>query len=395
MNKNAWKTWFVLMVFTVGTSMISPLLPLYQEKFNLSNGEIVLVFVIYTFAVVPSMLLLGNLADQVGRKKVIWPAMLLLTAASFLFAWPSGTFTLYLCRVLQGLAVGAFLGTCTAYVVDLAEPSQKAMAAVQAGVSLRLGFGIGPGVAGLIAQYMGNPLSLPFQLHVLLMLLGMGALVSMPETIDGNGFSGLRVKIGVPEEHRKAFFLFIAPSAFMLTVLDGTVLSLAPLFIVDVLSCRNFAVIGLVSFLVLAAGSWSQLLAANLHPKRSIISGVLLGAASLFLFLLSANVHRASIIVAAAVLIGASAGLIMKGGVTLCGLMVPPEDRSKLLSAYYVSCYLGLLVPLATGYISDSTGLFNALALLSTCLSVLAAALVLGASRILKEVAEVEREMAG
>jgi len=393
MNKNAWKAWFVLMVFTVGTSMISPLLPLYLEKFKLSNGEIILVFVIYTFAVVPSMLVLGNLADQIGRRKVIWPAMFLLTASSLLFANASTTFTLYLGRIFQGLAVGAFLGTCTAYVVDLAEPSKKALAAVRAGVSLRLGFGIGPGIAGIIAQYMSNPLTLPFYIHVFLMLLGMGALVSIPETIKEKRFSGLSVKIGVPGEHRKAFFLFIAPSAFILTVLDGTVLSVAPLFIVEVLSYRNFAIIGLVSFLVLAAGGFSQLLATRLHPKRSIIIGLLLGTASLFLFLLSAGLHQVGILVAAAILIGAAAGLIMKGGVTLCGLMVPMEDRGKLLSAYYVSCYLGLLVPLVMGYLSDSIGLFKALALLCICLSVFAVVLSLGSSRILKEVAEVEKQL--
>lgn len=393
MNKNAWKAWFVLMVFTVGTSIVSPLLPLYQEKFKLSNGAIVLVFVIYTFAVIPSMLVLGNLADQFGRKKVLWPAMILLTVASLLFGCASGPLALYLGRVLQGLALGAFLGTCTAYIVDLADPSQKALAAVRAGVSFRLGFGIGPGIAGLIAQYLNNPLTLPFQLHVFLMLLGMGALLSIPETIEGKGSPGLRVKIGVPREHRKAFFLFIAPSAFMLTVLDGTVLSVAPLFIVDVLIYRNFAIIGLVSFLVMAAGGFSQLLAANLHPKRSIIGGVLLGASSLFLFLLSAGLHRVSITLAASTLIGAAAGLILKGGVTLCGLMVPPEDRGKLLSAYYVSCYLGLLVPLATAYLSDMIGLFNALAFLAICLSALAGVLALGTSRILKAVAEVEREL--
>lgn len=128
MNKNAWKAWFVLMVFTAGTSMVSPLLPLYQEEFGLSNGAVVLVFVIYTFAVTPSMLALGNLADQAGRKTVIWPAMLVLTFASLLLAGAPGPFALYLGRVLQGLALGAFLGNCTAYIVDLAESSQKARA---------------------------------------------------------------------------------------------------------------------------------------------------------------------------------------------------------------------------------------------------------------------------
>jgi hypothetical protein len=64
---------------------------------------------------------------------------------------------------------------------------------------------------------------------------------------------------------------------------------------------------------------------------------------------------------------GAAAGLVFKGGLDLCTQIAPVEDRGKLLSAYYVACYLGgFSVPLlVVGVVSDLVGLQVALGCLS------------------------------
>ena len=62
---------------------------------------------------------------------------------------------------------------------------------------------------------------------------------------------------------------------------------------------------------------------------------------------------------------GAAAGLVFKGGIDLCTQIAPVQDRGKLLSSYYVACYLGgFSVPLLViGVLSDVIGLTAALAL--------------------------------
>jgi hypothetical protein len=64
---------------------------------------------------------------------------------------------------------------------------------------------------------------------------------------------------------------------------------------------------------------------------------------------------------------GAAAGLVFKGGLDLCTQIAPVEDRGKLISSYYVACYLGgFSVPLLViGALSDLMGLTTALAILS------------------------------
>lgn len=371
MNSKAWKAMFVLMVFTIGTSMVSPLLPLYKETFHLSQGSTTLIFAIYALAVLPTMLLFGQLSDQIGRKRVIWPAMILGITASALLGSSHSVVTLYLGRLAQGLGIGAFLGTCTAYVVDLADPKAKLIAAVMAGVSFRLGFGVGPGLAGAMAQYLPYPLQLTFGVHILLMIIAMVVLAATPETIEHRKFERISVDMGIPKDHKLPFVLFVLPSAFILTVMDSTVLSLAPSFLNDIMGFRNLAIIGLVSFLVLAAGGFSQILAVYFQPKRSIMIGLVVGVTSFYLFFLAVQLHNVFFIVIASALIGASNGLILKGGVTMCSLLVPQEERGRLISTLYAVCYSGILVPLGTGYLADRIGLFQAMMALVLFLTVI------------------------
>ena len=81
----------------------------------------------------------------------------------------------------------------------------------------------------------------------------------------------------------------------------------------------------------------------------------------------SAPAESASLALTAVAATGAATGLVFKGGIDLCTQIAPVQDRGKLLSAYYVACYLGgFSVPLLViGLLSDAIGLTGALACLS------------------------------
>jgi hypothetical protein len=84
-----------------------------------------------------------------------------------------------------------------------------------------------------------------------------------------------------------------------------------------------------------------------------VVAGAPAGSAALFL--------------AAVALTGGFCGLVLKGGVDLVTQIAPPVDRGKVISAYYVACWLGgFSVPLiAVGALADLLGLTPALAILS------------------------------
>ncbi|HSJ72706.1 MAG TPA: MFS transporter, partial [Miltoncostaeaceae bacterium] len=183
MTSGSWKALIGLLVLTMGTSTLTPLLPLYQQDFGLSTGTATLLFVTYTITVCPTMLIAGNLSDRLGRKRLLLPAMAVMTLASLVFALAESVPLLFAGRVLQGLAIGGFLGVGSAFVVDHANRGSKALAAALAGVFFRLGFGLGPGLAGITAEYAADPRHLIFEIHIVLMIIGMIAVATASETL--------------------------------------------------------------------------------------------------------------------------------------------------------------------------------------------------------------------
>src|SRR5699024_8464947 len=73
-TSGSWKALIGLLVLTMGTSILTPLLPLYMEEYDLSAGTGTLLFVVYTITVAPTMLIAGNLSDRLGRKQLLLPA---------------------------------------------------------------------------------------------------------------------------------------------------------------------------------------------------------------------------------------------------------------------------------------------------------------------------------
>lgn len=381
MTSGSWKALIGMLVLTMGTSIITPLLPLYQDRFGLSTATATLLFVTYTVTVCPTMLVAGNLSDRLGRKRLLLPAMAVMTLASLTFALADSVPLLFVGRVLQGLAIGGFLGVGAAFVVDHARTGSKALAAALAGVVFRLGFGLGPGLAGIAAQYGPNPRHLPFEGHIVLMVLGMIAVGSAAETLMRRESPGpFRIRVGVPRGQLAGFMTFIAPATFMMSFIEGTLLSVVPIFVVETLDVRNIAVVGAIGFLTLGLGGVAPFIARRLPPRRAIMLGA--GASALLSFLIatSSRVDAVALVVGAAALIGLTNGFILYGGTVICGTIVPIDERGKLMSVLYICAYAGTIPTVALGYLADGIGLTATLVIFS-CAAVAMAAFVLTVGR--------------
>jgi MFS family permease len=376
-----------MVVFTMGTSIVTPLFPLYAERFDLSAGTITLLFATYTATVVPTMLLAGNLSDWLGRKRLILPAMATISAASLLFTFTTSVPMLFTGRVLQGLAIGMFLGVGAAFVVDHAHPERREAAAQLAGMGFRLGFGLGPGLAGILAQYGSDPIHRPFQWHALLMIGGIVAIVLAPETLSRRG-SGRRfqVRVGVPAGQFRAFATFIAPAGFLMSYLDATLLSLAPLYMVETLGERNLALVGLVGFLILATGGFTPLVFRRMAPRRAVVTGVVTSTIGSLLVVGASVAGTVALVIVAAGVIGFTNGLILQGGTTICSVVVPMHERGKLVSALYMCCYAGTVPSVGLGYLSRGIGLTATMAVFSAVAAAIAAFVLVVGRRNFREV---------
>ena len=362
-----WRIWGVLVLFALGTSLIAPLIPLHQDRLGFSDTVVTLFLACYVAALVPSMLSLGQLSDQIGRKWVLLAALATLALAQAYLATVPPLAGLLAARAVQGLATGAFFGTCTAFLVDSAPPGRRATAAVLSSVSIRLGLGLGPGLGGVLAEYAPDPLRLPFELHLIALAAAAFLVASLPETVTERRRRPLRLALGVPAAERAVFWRVLVPSGMIFGLFDGVALSLIPVFEVRTLGVDNYALVGASGFLVLVSGALSQVLLPRLDPRPAIGCGLAVASLASAGVVAGAPLESTALVLGSVALTGAACGLVFKGGVDLCTLIAPPSDRGKLLSAYYVACYLGgFSVPLiVVGVLSDLIGLTAALAILS------------------------------
>lgn len=361
------RTWAVLVLFALGTSLITPLIPLYQERLGFSDTVVTLFLGCYVAALVPSMLTLGQLSDRIGRKVVLLGALATLALAQGLLITEPDLTGLLVARSVQGLATGAFFGTCTAFLVDAAPRGRERFASALASVSVRLGLGLGPGIAGVIAQYADAPLRLPFELHLVALTVAAAIVLTLPETVRVRSRRPLTLSLGVHAAERAVFWRVLVPSGMLFSLFDGVALSLIPVFLVRTLGVDDYSLVGAAGFLVLVSGAVSQLALPRILPERAIGGGLAAAAIASLGVVAAAPLESAPLALAAVAATGAAAGLVFKGGLDICTRIAPVEDRGKLLSSYYVACYLGgFSVPLlVVGVLSDLVGLTIALACLS------------------------------
>ena len=362
-----WRIWAVLILFALGTSLITPLIPLYQERDGFGDTVVALFMLCYVAALVPSMLSLGQLSDRIGRKPVLLGGLLVLAAAQGYLVFEPPLVGLLGARALQGIAMGAFGGTCSAFLIDATPLGRRAYTSNLAAISIRGGLGFGPGLAGLIAQYSGRPLSLPFELHLIALAAALVLVLTLPETVTERSARPLSLRLGVPAAERAVFWRVLVPSGMLFSLFDGVALSLIPVFLRRDIGVENLAVIGASGFLVLVSGAVAQAVLSRVRPEPAISRGLLIAAIGSAGVVISAPLGSAALTLAAVALTGAAAGMVFKGGTDLCTLIAPAEDRGKLISSYYVACYLGgFSVPLLViGLLSDLIGLTGALGCLT------------------------------
>ena len=62
---------FAFVVAMAGTTLPTPLYPIYEEQFGFSGVTVTVIFATYAVGVIAALVLFGNLSDRIGRKRVL------------------------------------------------------------------------------------------------------------------------------------------------------------------------------------------------------------------------------------------------------------------------------------------------------------------------------------
>ncbi|RKR87931.1 putative MFS family arabinose efflux permease [Micromonospora pisi] len=340
-----------LAIMALGT-LPSPLYPLYQQQDHFSTFTITLIYSAYAAGVLVSLFTAGHISDWHGRRRVLAPAVAVSALSALVFLlWPELP-GLVVGRVLGGMAVGVVAATATVWLAELhrahrpdASPRRAQLVASVANLG---GLGLGPLIAGLLAEYAPHPLRLPYVVLLVALALALVGVLLSPDSRElPNPRPRYRAqRISVPAAARSRFYAALA-GAFLAYGGLGVLVGLSGTFLAGTLHHPSRALAGAAVFLVFAAGVAVQLTTLNWSIRRSLAVGMVGLVAGVGLLVLAAWLPTPSLTVflVGGVLTGVGAGALFKGTLGTAVAISNPESRAEALAGLFLAGYLGLSVP--------------------------------------------------
>jgi Major Facilitator Superfamily len=362
-----------LVMFAVGwgANQFSPMLIVYRHSLGLGPGEIAGLFAIYAATLIPALLAGGPLSDRFGRRACVLPFAALSPVATLLLVLGPRSLPLIAAgRALAGLCSGMVFGPATAWVQDLSPGS--ALSARRAALALSAGFGLGPVVAALLAQWADDPLVVPYLPHLALGAAALAVGLTAPDAAGAGRTAEATARPAEPTARRAAtaghhlpaalrgrsFWLGVAPAAPFVFGCASLAIVVLP---EEVTSARTLSAgyAGLMTALAFGAGIGVQPAARRLaarRPQAGLAAG--LGCAAAGAAVGAAAVAGPSQPLAglAAVLLGLAYGLCLVSGLQQAEELAGPADRGTVLAGYYVFAYLGFAAPYAVDGLNLALG---------------------------------------
>jgi hypothetical protein len=337
-----WAVAFAFLVVMAFATLPSPLYGLYRERDGLSAFTITIVYAIWAAGTIAALIAVPFIAGRIGRRGVMLAAVaMMIVAAGELAAWKTLP-GLLLGRLLTGVSVGMAAGTAITYLIELrlrTDPNASPALARTIGTSVNVGaLGIGPLVAGFLAQWAGRPLVLSYLVWIALGAAALVGLATAPET-------------GAPAANRAPFSVRLPAPAGAATLAafaaNGLFAGLSGLFLVTTFHRASHALAGATLFIVFTAGVLSQLATARLRASRVFALGTISMLVGLVLLVTAVRLSTPSLalFLVSGGLIGAGAGAVFKGttGLVLDG--TAPENRVAMTAELLIALFVGLSVP--------------------------------------------------
>ncbi|MBC3197957.1 MFS transporter [Pseudomonas poae] len=344
-----------LLTFLAASSAPTPLYHLYQEGLHFSAGMLTLIFGVYAMSLLAALLTVGSLSDHLGRKPVIFAALVLNMLAMFLFINEGSVAWLIAARTLQGFATGMATAVLGAALLD----SDRQQGPLVNSVAPLLGMACGAMGSSLLVEFAPLPTQLIYCTLLLLMLLQAVYVWRLPESVSRipGALASLRPTLHVPPQARRALWLSL-PVDVAVWAMGGFYLSLAPSLVRAATgSTSNLIGGGLVAVLTLS-GALMILTLRNRPADKVLRLGAGLLAIGVALILMAVHSASLPLFFIATLIAGGGFGAGFLGALRSVVPLALPHERAGLMSAFYVLSYLAFCLPsLLAGNLIRSFGL--------------------------------------
>ena len=372
---------YAFLVTMIGTTLPTPLYPLFEQRYSFGELMVTVIFAVYAFGVIAGLLVFGNLSDEIGRKPVLLNGLAFSAISAFLFVFAGSLAPIFMGRVVSGFSAGVFTGTATAMLVDLAPGGRRRMASFVAVVVNLGGLGLGTLLSGLLADYARSPLRLPFIVDLVLLVPAVLGLLVTPETVQRQAFRLRLQRLSVPPEVRSVFIRG-ATAGFGSFAVAGVFSSVAPVFLGAILGRTSHALAGAIVFILFGASIVGQLLVSRLSDRRALILGCALLAGGVGLLALALWIESLAALIASASVVGLGQGLVIGAGLAAINQGAPVERRGETASSFFVVMYVGLSLPvIGVGLASQAFSLRTAGIAFSAAVAVLVLTVLVSLAR--------------
>ncbi len=345
-----WAVAFAFLIVMAAATLPSPLYGLYRTRDHLSAFTVTVIYAIYAAGTIATLLSVRFVAARIGRRGVMLGAVATMMAAAGLLAAWKALPGLLVGRFITGVAVGLAAGTAITYLIELRareNPKASVIRARNIGTAVNVGaLGIGPLIAGFLAEWVKHPLTLPYLLWVALGAIALIGLATAPET--GTLAPAASAGSQASSSSRSVGLLVPAAAATLAAFsANGLFAGLSGLFLAITFHHPSHALAGATLFLVFAAGVASQLATSGLPASRVFVLGTISMLIGLVLLVTAVHLSTPSLalFLLSGALIGAGAGALFKGTTGLVLEATAPENRLAMTSDLLIALFVGLSIP--------------------------------------------------
>lgn len=350
--------WFLaitLLSFLAASTAPTPLYHLYQDQLHFSAVVLTLIFGVYALSLLAALLTVGSLSDHVGRKPVIFTAVLLNALAMLLFIYADSVTWLISARVMQGFATGMATAVLSATLLD----TDRQQGPLINSVAPLLGMALGGLGCGLLAEFAPAPLQLTYWLLLGLFVLQGIYVWRLPESVSPQtgAWASLKPTLHVPAQARSALWR-VLPLNTATWALGGFYASLAPSLVRTATGSTSNLIGGSTVAALTLTGALMIFTLRNRSAKQTLRLGASLLPIGLVLILLGVHSASLSLFFLGTLVAGCGFGSGFLGAVRSLVPLALPHERAGLMSAYYVLSYLAFCLPaLLAGYLARTYGL--------------------------------------
>ena len=358
-----------------------PLFNVYRAQDGFTNAGISLTVVAYSAATLSTLLFLGRLSGQVGRRPTAIASLALVVTGCLLLLRVHSIGILIAGRLLMGLGAGLASSSLTAYIVDAAPPRPTWLASVASSQTVMLGLALGAIGSGALVQFGPWPRDLVFVVAIALLLVSAALVAASPETVTRSpgAWRSLRPSVRVPARvHR---LLPVAAAVLLATWATGAFYqAFVPALVEDQLHKSSPLLLGVVFAAYMGPSALGAPISGRFTPAGAQRLGMV-AFMTAWLGIIAASITGAlPLFLVATVVAGAAQGVAISAATR--GLLSGSTwgDRAPIFAVIFLLSYSGATFPsLISGQLSHVFSLpqiaagYAAFVLVATVMTVVAA----------------------